>query len=1238
MKTIKIFLTVFLLSTGSSLYAAAFIDNFSTTRNYLTDGVGSTGWDGFIGLGTKETVNKLSSSIDRAGQLYLESVNGTYDSPWNPLGPYLYKVISGDFISTVKVTAYQDVGNNNCGLMARVPDLASGGNGEDWVSMDYFPIWSCGNFVRQANNGARTEVCHNNKRWNLDPYLRLERSGNVFRFKSSVDAATWTEMSCSPITRTDLNGLALQVGLFQATYSGSIGYVAFDDFSVDYTPAALYASGPSPSNGAGSISTYVTMSWTSSLAADSHDFYFGVNFADVNSADNTLPVGTSVYKGNLSRNTKSYTPDKLQRGTTYYWRVDENDDGLVWKGAVWSFTVTSSQAPCLLGPQDGIGWLEQSVLLPVTIDSLLPVSACQWYKVGQPSPDIPIYPDTKYYIDCNNTASVLTITNLTRQDAGKYYCIVTNSSGSTQSHSATVTIYPEAWSMKQAPIMTPWASRIDPNNVLPEYPRPQMVRSEWMNLNGLWGFQPASQNEPVPVGQTLSKTILVPFPIESAISGIMSSYDYSWYRREFEVPQDWAGKSIILNFELVDWEATVYVNGSLVGTHKGGYDPFEFDITNYINPQGTQELIVKVYDPTDTANNARGKQTKYPGGIWYTAASGIWDTVWLEPVSANYISKLRLIPDVDLQRLKVTVNTTGPGGSLSVEAVCFKDGVQIGQVTGLPNTQLNLPVPNPSLWSPEHPFLYDLKIYLKDGAQVVDEVDSYFGMRKIQIKKFDNINRIALNGQFSFEQGPLDQGFWPDGIYRAPTDDALRWDLERIKDFGFNMIRKHVKVEPRRWYYWADKLGILVWQDMPSMRGTPTSSDKTQFEVDLNQLVEDHWNNPSIILWVLFNEGWGQYDTNRLTNAIMAKDPNRLVTCASGWSDSAVGHILDHHAYPSPPSPTPTSTRASVAGEYGGIAYRIDGHLWTSGSWGYTQVYSAQELLNLYESLMSQVINFRDLPGISAAVYTQITDVESEINGLITYDRKVLKADWRQYQRLNMLRLASTATEVVPTSVKQGQSWKYTTSSPASDWYSTGFNDSSWNSGLGGFGTSGTPGAVVRTTWNTADIWIRRTFELPAMTAEEINSLYFVMHHDEAAEVYINGVLASSVTGYTTGYGQFAINQAAKNALVSGGTNLLAVHCHQTAGGQYIDAGISGPYSSYCQGQLKNDFNNDCKVDEADLFMFLSGWLDYRPDADCSDIVRAMRYDSNNDCDINMLDFAKLANEWLICDFIPDCP
>ena len=736
------------------------------------------------------------------------------------------------------------------------------------------------------------------------------------------------------------------------------------------------------------------------------------------------------------------------------------------------------------------------------------------------------------------------------------------------------------WRPAKGPLTTRWSREVKPTDVHPEYPRPQLVRPNWVNLNGLWQYALAPKADGKP--DVFSEEILVPFPIESALSGVMKPVDAKtrlWYRRAFKAPESHPGEHTLLHFGAVDWEATVWVNGKQVGQHRGGYDAFTCDITGAIAPHADeQELVVSVWDPTDTGTQPRGKQVLHPGGIMYTATTGIWQTVWAEVVAPTYIAGVKLTPNVDRGEVQIDFQLAGapPEGMLSAKAFDGEKEVARAE-TSANQPSLTLKILEPRLWTPEDPYLYRLKLALPSSG---DAVESYCGLRKIAVEKDGNgIPRLRLNGQVLFQTGPLDQGFWPDGLYTAPTDEALRYDIEITKRLGFNMARKHVKVEPDRWYYWCDRLGLLVWQDMPSgdrsiraedpdLKKDPAAAE--QFERELRAMIDTHYNHPSIVLWVAFNEGWGQYDTARITNWIKQHDPSRLVDCASGWSDRPVGDVIDMHNYPGPGSPQPTSDRAAVLGEFGGLGLPIPAHVWQADkNWGYQSFTDRDKLTKNLVDRFSRMPALIASPGLCASVYTQTTDVEIEVNGLLTYDRTIIKVDVEKLAEANrrLQEPPPLVKTLVPTSEKDPYEWRYTTDKPADDWTKTDFNDSGWKTGPGGFGTATTPGAVVRTAWNSADIWLRRVIEAPpvvidgvaieavAIDAVAIEEVALRMHHDEDAEVYINGVLATEVSGYSTSYESVAASSGAKAAL-HGGKNVLAVHCHQTRGGQYIDLGL----------------------------------------------------------------------------------
>jgi len=713
------------------------------------------------------------------------------------------------------------------------------------------------------------------------------------------------------------------------------------------------------------------------------------------------------------------------------------------------------------------------------------------------------------------------------------------------------------WKPAESTLMTKWAKDVSPDCVHPESPRPQMVRDCWLSLNGLWDLSIRGKDDPQPRG--FDAKILVPFPVESALSGVkkpVTPENRVWYRRTFTVPEFAEGKCLLLHFQAVDWHAQVWVNGKKVGEHKGGYDPFTFDITGALTNAADQEIVVSVWDPTNKGPQPRGKQVLEPRGIWYTAVTGIWQTVWLEAVPQSYIKSLRIVPDVDASQLCVTAETVG---GATVWAKALDGGQEIASAKGKGGETVVLKIENAKLWSPDSPFLYDLQVGIEGG----DEVASYFGMRKIEMKKDDaGVNRLFLNDKMLFQIGPLDQGWWPDGLYTAATDDALRYDVEITKKLGFNMARKHVKVEPDRWYYHCDRLGLLVWQDMPSGGGAGeaigdgTKFPRSQFELELKRVMDTFRNHPSIVMWVPFNEGWGQHETLAIADAIKRYDPTRPVNEASGWTDKGSGDVKDIHKYPGPAIPQLEDERVAVLGEFGGLGLPVQGHLWwDKKNWGYRNYTSLEELQTSYDNLIKRL---RPLiaRGLAAAVYTQTSDCEGEVNGLMTYDRKVVKFDTEHMSALHaplFLPPPIIITKVVmPTSEKEPQTWRYTTEEPKEGWQTPEFDDSSWKEAIGGFGRKDTPGAVVRTEWHSERIWLRRTFQIEATN---LANLHLRIHHDEDAVVFLNGKRIASYEGYLTDYMDFELDKEAQAALQVG-ENTLAVHCRQTRGGQYIDVGL----------------------------------------------------------------------------------
>lgn len=696
---------------------------------------------------------------------------------------------------------------------------------------------------------------------------------------------------------------------------------------------------------------------------------------------------------------------------------------------------------------------------------------------------------------------------------------------------------------------------------LPEHPRPHLVRDAWANLNGQWQYAiTASDQTP----EIWDGNILVPYCVESALSGVQRALkpeQFLWYHRTVELSPRAPGQRLLLHFGAVDWRADVWVNGHEVGSHAGGYDAFTLDITDAAGEDEEIEILVRVQDPTDEGVQPRGKQVLEPSGIWYTAVSGIWQTVWLETVPATWINTLQVDADPQTGQVLLRPHLAGEKSMARVEARVLLNGRPVAGAAGDLSRPLTLRVDHPQVWSPDSPTLYELDVRLTRADGLADSVRSYFAFRTIQVKPDDHgLNRLFLNGRPLFHFGPLDQGWWPDGLYTAPTDEALRFDIEQTRAMGFNMCRKHVKVEPQRWYYWADRLGLMVWQDMPSgdkyIGGSDPDIERTPeseeiFRREWSQIIDELHPHPSVVAWVPFNEGWGQFKTNEILAWTKSLDPTRPVDGPSGWTDRGSGDMHDMHAYPGPAMFPTSPDRASVLGEFGGLGLVVSGHLWQErDNWGYRSYESGDALRQAYEQLVERL---RPLiaNGLAAAVYTQTTDVEIEVNGLMTYDRKVMKIDPRVLHAINRrVFLPPPETRVlVPTSEQQPQTWRFTTDEPGQDWEQPGFNDANWSHAPGGFGTRGTPGAVVGTEWNSRDIWLRRTAHIDNPSGR----IFLRMHHDEGAEVYINGQRVLQTTGWTVGYTEFG---PIDSSMLRQGDNLIAVHCRQTTGGQFIDLGI----------------------------------------------------------------------------------
>lgn len=568
-------------------------------------------------------------------------------------------------------------------------------------------------------------------------------------------------------------------------------------------------------------------------------------------------------------------------------------------------------------------------------------------------------------------------------------------------------------------IKTPWAETIDVENVWGEYPRPIMERSDWKNLNGLWQYAivPAGENNP----KKWDGEILVPFAVESSLSGVgktVGADQALWYERSFTVPSSWKGKDVMLNFGAVDWQCDVWVNDVKVGAHKGGFTPFSINVTQTLAAKGDNVLKVRVWDPTDRGYQPRGKQVERPEGIWYTPVTGIWQTVWLEPVAKSHITGLRIQSDIDANTLTVGGEASHTGGVLLVEAKVFDNGREVGSGKSINGESVVIAMPDGAkLWSPDSPNLYDLEVTLYDNGKAVDKVKSYAAMRKFSTKRdADGIVRLQLNNKDLFQFGPLDQGWWPDGLYTAPSYEAMVYDVDKTKDWGFNMIRKHIKVEPATWYTYCDRKGIIVWQDMPSGDNGPEWQNRRYFDGiekqrspeseatyrrEWKEIMDCLYNYPCISTWIPFNEAWGQFKTPEITAWTKAYDPSRLVNPASGGNFYTCGDILDLHNYPGPEMYLYDGQRANVLGEYGGIGMVVDGHIWTPDrNWGYIQFKSPGEVTDKYVEYANELARLAKA-GFTGAVYTQTTDVEMEVNGLMTYDRKVIKVDEDRVARAN---------------------------------------------------------------------------------------------------------------------------------------------------------------------------------------------------------------------------------------------
>ena len=573
-----------------------------------------------------------------------------------------------------------------------------------------------------------------------------------------------------------------------------------------------------------------------------------------------------------------------------------------------------------------------------------------------------------------------------------------------------------SYSAPEFRLSTEWSSDVNPDNPHPEYPRPTMIRPEWKSLNGRWHFALAEKESGLP--NIFDREIIVPFPVESALSGIcqnVSPKEKIWYRRTFFIPESWSGRFIQLHFGASDWETTVYINGSEIGKHRGGYDPFSFDISSYLDERGVQEIVVSVWDPSNTYHQPRGKQKIDPKGIWYTPVSGIWQTVWVEPVNLSSIEFHKCTPDIDNSTLKVSVNVNNPLPGDSIQATASFGGLVTSTITFRHDQTGEMALSNQKLWSPDHPNLYDLKLNLIRKGEKIDTIQSYFGMRKIEVKEDKNgAKRLYLNNAPIFQYGLLDQGWWPDGLYTAATDEALKYDIIKTKEMGFNLIRKHVKVEPETWYTYCDQLGMIVWQDMPNsdknakwkgpsgIDGVEIQRDfisESQYKLEFESIIANFYNHPSIVKWIPFNEGWGQFKTVEIFDWVTKLDSTRLFGGPSGGNYFPIGDTRDYHSYPGPEMPPEDNDRALILGEFGGLGLPLEGHLWQKDkNWGYRNLKKQKDLEKSYLELIGKLKPLIK-NGLAGAIYTQTTDVEGEVNGIMTYDRKVLKLKGKKIKK-----------------------------------------------------------------------------------------------------------------------------------------------------------------------------------------------------------------------------------------------
>ncbi|MCD8273874.1 MAG: beta-galactosidase [Alistipes sp.] len=731
----------------------------------------------------------------------------------------------------------------------------------------------------------------------------------------------------------------------------------------------------------------------------------------------------------------------------------------------------------------------------------------------------------------------------------------------------TTTVSAE-WKPAGDKIKTRWTDRVDPRCPLPEYPRPQLVRPHWQNLNGLWDYAVTEIGAAAPAGA--DGKILVPFGIESSLSGVQRTFlptEKLWYRRSFEVPAAWRGKRILLHFGAVDYTAAVRINDREAGTHEGGNDAFTFDITELLRENGPQEVSVEVTDPTDKGRQPRGKQVLNPKGIHYTPVSGIWKTVWLEAVDPLYIASYHGTPDIDRGQYVVSADVPNATAATQVKFEAYDKGRRVAEATVRPGEKAVLRITDAKLWSPASPFLYDLKMTVFENGKRTDAADSYFGMRKISVgKDADGFDRILLNGEFVFQYGLLDQGWWPDGLLTAPTEEALLYDIEFTLKAGFNTIRKHIKVESDRFYYHCDRLGVLVWQDAVSgddynLKDYPHGIDKDpeaahRYEKELKAMIDQLRNYPSIVNWVVFNEGWGQYGGKQLIDWVKKYDPSRLAE-VSGWVDMGNGDIADIHKYPGPGRVENAGPgRAFVVGEFGGLGLPTEGHLWNPAmnNWGYATYKDPEKFRKAYRHMVFQLRTMIS-EGLSGAIYTQTSDVEGEVNGLMTYDRAVEKFPEGELYALHQPLYAPDLSlrTVLEDAARKPQQWYYTMEKPAEGWQKSTAPPAGWKQGEAPFGFNHPDGVLsfpyyertdpahlARTEWKGRHLWAWREFDLK----EVPGNVYVRPRYDRNVTVFVNGRKVADVRNRQPHYYHSDLLPL-PDGILRPGRNVIAVHAER---------------------------------------------------------------------------------------------